>query len=66
MKRMSIGFIAALAFLISSISFGATPLPAERFIAGGVTGTVLGLGIGHGVQGRWNEKGWIFLLGGLF
>ena len=31
-----------------------------RYIGGGVAGTILGFGIGHAVQGRWMEKGWIY------
>ena len=34
-----------------------------QHIIGGVAGTFLGLGIGHAVQGRWGEKGWIFTVG---
>lgn len=30
-----------------------------RFIGGGVASVFIGLGIGHAVQGRWKEKGWI-------
>lgn len=33
------------------------------YIGGGVVGTVLGLGIGHAIQGRYGEKGWIFTVG---
>jgi hypothetical protein len=32
-------------------------------IAGGLVGAFFGLGIGHAVQGRFGEKGWIFLVG---
>lgn len=31
-----------------------------QYVAGGVLGTVLGLGMGHAVQGRYGEKGWAF------
>lgn len=37
-----------------------------RYILGGVLGTYpFGLGIGHAVQGRYSEKGWIFTAGEL-
>ena len=37
-----------------------------RYIIGGVLGTYpIGLGLGHAVQGRWSEKGWIFTTGEL-
>jgi hypothetical protein len=37
-----------------------------RYIIGGVLGTYpIGLGIGHAIQGRWSEKGWIFTSGEL-
>ena len=32
-------------------------------IGGGIVGTAVGYGIGHAVQGRWSETGWIFTLG---
>lgn len=31
-----------------------------RFYGGGAAGTILGFGIGHGIQGRYSESGWIF------
>lgn len=34
-----------------------------QHIIGGVAGTFAGLGIGHAIQGRWTEKGWIFTVG---
>lgn len=37
-----------------------------RYVIGGVLGTwPLGLGIGHAIQGRYTEKGWIFTVGEL-
>ena len=37
-----------------------------RYIAGGVVGTTLGLGIGHAIQGRyWRDYGWAFTAGGV-
>jgi hypothetical protein len=32
-------------------------------IGGGVAALFLGFGIGHAVQGRWGDRGWIFTLG---
>ena len=37
----------------------------EQYIIGGIFGTMSGFGIGHAVQGRYTEKGWIFTMGGL-
>lgn len=36
-----------------------------RYIAGGVTGTILGFGIGQAIHGRYPERGWIFTAGEL-
>ena len=36
-----------------------------KYIVGGVFGFVLGFGIGHAIQGRYAERGWIFTLGNL-
>ncbi len=41
------------------------PISDGAYIAGGVLGTVIGLGIGHAVQGRYGERGWIFTAGEL-
>lgn len=36
------------------------------YIVGGILGTYpLGFGLGHAVQGRWSQKGWIFTAGEL-
>jgi hypothetical protein len=34
-----------------------------HYIAGGVVGSVFAYGTGHAVQGRFADKGWIFLVG---
>lgn len=39
------------------------PLENPRYITGGILGTTLGFGVGHAIQGRWQNKGWIFTLG---
>lgn len=37
-----------------------------RYIAGGIIGTwPIGLGVGHAIQGRYTDKGWIFTVGEL-
>lgn len=36
-----------------------------EIIGGGLAGSILGLGTGHFIQGRYNEKGWIFTAGEL-
>jgi hypothetical protein len=38
-------------------------MPVGRYVAGGITAVAAGFGIGHIVQGRWLEKGWIFTFG---
>ena len=38
-----------------------------RYVAGGIIGSTLGLGLGHSIQGRWwDGHGWGFTMGGLF
>jgi hypothetical protein len=34
-----------------------------RYIGGGITGSIVGFGIGHAIQGRYPERGWIFTVG---
>jgi len=33
-----------------------------NYIAGGIVGTIVGFGIGHAIQHRYNEMGWIFTI----
>lgn len=41
-------------------------MSTTRYVLGGVLGTYpLGFGIGHAIQGRYSEKGWIFTVGEL-
>jgi hypothetical protein len=35
----------------------------SRWISGGLLSSVIGLGIGQGVQGRWADRGWMFAVG---
>ena len=35
----------------------------DDYITGGIVGTVFGFGTGHAVQGRYQEKGWVFTAG---
>ncbi|MBC7740888.1 MAG: hypothetical protein H7061_01745 [Bdellovibrionaceae bacterium] len=39
------------------------PVTTGKYITGGILGSTLGFGIGHGVQGRYADKGWIFTAG---
>lgn len=36
------------------------PVPTGKYITGGILGSTVGFGIGHGIQGRYQERGWIF------
>lgn len=36
------------------------PVKTSKYVTGGVIGSAIGLGIGHGIQGRYADKGWIF------
>jgi hypothetical protein len=39
-------------------------ISTARYIVGGILGTYpVGLGIGHAIQGRWSEDGWVFTAG---
>lgn len=41
-------------------------ISVQRYIAGGILGTTIGLGFGHSVQGRWyRDYGWLFTAGGI-
>lgn len=36
------------------------PVATGKYVTGGVLASTIGFGIGHGVQGRYADKGWIF------
>lgn len=38
-------------------------MPTGQYVSGGVVSAVVGFGIGHTVQGRWLERGWVFTAG---
>lgn len=42
--------------------YNRTPVPTGKYITGGVLGSAIGFGIGHGVQGRYSEGGLMFTL----
>lgn len=39
------------------------PISTSRYVTAGVTGTLLGNGIGHAVAYEWTETGWLFTFG---
>ena len=56
--------ISSLAFSMEmDSSTNLTEVSKTNYYAGGVLGVLPGFGIGHAVQGRWMEKGWIFTAG---
>jgi|SRR5665647_2668115 len=34
-----------------------------RYVTGGILSYAIGFGVGHAVQGRWNDQGWIYTVG---
>lgn len=38
-------------------------MSTPRYVTGGIVGTIPGFGLGHVVQERWLERGWIFTVG---
>jgi hypothetical protein len=41
-------------------------ISTTRYVIGGVLGTYpIGFGVGHAIQGRWSEQGWIYTAGEL-
>lgn len=41
---------------------GKVPVHTGKYITGGVLGSIFGFGIGHGIQGRYSEKGYIYTI----
>ena len=62
-----------LCFTMSSLAFSMEmnsstnikEVSETNYYLGGVLGVLPGFGIGHAVQGRWKDKGWIFTAGEL-
>ncbi len=42
------------------LSYSKTDVPTGKYITGGVLGSVIGFGLGHGIQGRYSQMGWLF------
>lgn len=41
-------------------------ISTARYVTGGILGTYpIGFGVGHAIQGRWSQDGWIFTAGEL-
>ena len=40
-------------------------IETPSYVIGGVLGTWIGLGLGHGIQGRFSQMGWVFTAGEL-
>jgi hypothetical protein len=38
------------------------PLTQTRYLVGGITGSVLGFGIGHAIVGEYSSMGWVFTM----
>jgi len=35
-------------------------ISSGRYLGGGIAGTIIGFGVGHAIQGRYQSEGWIF------
>ena len=46
-----------------TVPTGAREVRLGKFIAGGVVGSTVGLGIGHGIQGSYRDIGWVYTAG---
>jgi hypothetical protein len=59
---MCVAMSFSLAHAQDAVSKNSAKVPVEtgKYVTGGVLASTLGFGIGHGVQGRYADKGWIF------
>lgn len=63
MKKIFICLAVSLFSFVASAQEkvdGKVPVATGKYITGGVLGSTIGFGIGHAVQGRYEDKGWIF------
>ena len=67
LKKIVLVLCLTMSFLSFSMemvsSTNSTEISKANYYTGGVLGVLPGFGIGHAVQGRWMEKGWIFTAG---
>lgn len=63
--RLKNGLIFLAIFLSIAIRAEMTPVKFERYYAGALVGSVFGFGVGHAIQERYKEIGWVFTLGEL-
>ena len=38
------------------------PITQQKYLSGGILGTIIGFGAGHALQGRWRHDGWPYTL----
>ncbi len=56
-------FIVVAVCLSVSVAAEKTEVSSGQYYAGGAVGSILGWGIGHAIQGRYKEIGWVFTVG---
>lgn len=62
MKKLLLSLSISIFSSTSLASFWGERVPTStgQYIGGGAVGTFVGFGIGHAIQGRYQEAGWIF------
>lgn len=60
--RYVIGILLMVLMAFQAIAFEQETTTQDRYIAGGVVGTVIGLGIGQAINGNYTNSGWVFTL----
>lgn len=58
-----LSFVAITAQAEDEASSSRVAVSRGKYITGGILGSVIGFGIGHGIQGRYAELGWVFTAG---
>lgn len=60
--RYVIGMLLMILMASQVIAFEQETTTEDRYIAGGVVGSVIGLGIGQAINGNYTNSGWVFTL----
>ena len=64
MRSLVVTLVLLFAHRAWAQPYAPEPEPSvARLVVGGVAGTFIGFGLGHAIQGRFGDSGWVYLVG---
>lgn len=55
--------VVTMMFFLKPVAAAPTLVSKDDYVVGGIVGSVVGFGIGHAVQSRYSDYGWVFSIG---